>query len=57
MKDKFFYLKKGIKSDTDSYSAFWDNKKAGKTELEEKLKDLGITHVFVCGLAWDFCAG
>jgi len=39
----------------DSYSAFFDNKKLGHTELEELVRSKGVTDVFVCGIAYDVC--
>ncbi|XP_059489336.1 nicotinamidase [Neocloeon triangulifer] len=48
---------KGINSDVDSYSAFFDNKKMSRTCLQEKLVELGATDVYVCGLAYDVCVG
>jgi nicotinamidase/pyrazinamidase len=49
------HVNKGLNSDIDSYSAFWDNNKNQTTELDEMLKKWGITHVFVVGLATDVC--
>ncbi|CAL1262907.1 unnamed protein product [Larinioides sclopetarius] len=46
---------KGTKPDIDSYSAFWDNMKLAKTELDDLLKQKNVTHVLVCGLAYDYC--
>ena len=48
-------VKKGCTPYIDSYSAFFDNKKLGKTELEEKLRARGVTDVYVCGIAYDVC--
>ena len=39
----------------DSYSAFFDNGGFSKTDLENKLIELGVDRVFVSGLALDFC--
>ena len=44
-------------SNVDSYSAFWDNGKLTRSELLGHLFDMDVTHVFVCGLATDFCVG
>ena len=41
----------------DSYSAFSDPKKLVKTKLEGILRDKGVTDVYICGLAWDYCVG
>lgn len=46
---------KGTNSAVDSYSAFFDNSKLSKTSLDEELKRKNVTHVFVCGLAFDYC--
>lgn len=46
---------KGQNKDVDSYSAFFDNHRAAKTELEGLLRRLGITKLTICGLATDFC--
>ena len=50
-------IKKGITPYIDSYSAFFDNKKLGHTELESLVRGRGITDVFVCGIAYDVCVG
>lgn len=46
---------KGTNSAVDSYSAFFDNSKLTKTCLDEELKQRNVTHVFICGLAFDYC--
>lgn len=46
---------KGTNSAVDSYSAFFDNFKLTKTCLDEELKRKNVTHVFICGLAFDYC--
>ncbi|RNA32700.1 Pyrazinamidase nicotinamidase [Brachionus plicatilis] len=46
---------KGVKSDIDSYSAFFDNCKLNETNLNSDLKKLGINELYVCGLAGDVC--
>jgi nicotinamidase/pyrazinamidase len=48
-------VKKGLNQDHDSYSAFGCEE--DRTNLEKKLKKIEIRRVFVCGLAFDFCAG
>lgn len=53
--DKSLKIYKGINPDVGSYSAFWDNKKCSSTVLQEELQSRGITHTFVCGLAYDVC--
>lgn len=54
---KVIKVYKGTNPLVDSYSAFWDNNKLSETGLGKELKDLGITHTFVCGIAYDFCVG
>lgn len=39
----------------DSYSGFYDNGGFHQTELNQILKDKGITRLIVTGLALDFC--
>ena len=46
---------KGVNPDVDSYSAFFDNAKLGKTCLEELVRGEGCTDVYVCGIATDVC--
>jgi len=46
---------KGTDPGTDSYSGFFDNGHRNATGLGEWLKAQGVTEVFVCGLATDYC--
>ena len=48
---------KGVNPNIDSYSAFFDNAKLGKTCLEELISTEGCTDVYVCGIATDVCVG
>ena len=48
-------VQKGTHVDHDSYSGFQDNDKIHKTELESVLSAAGITHIYVGGLATDYC--
>lgn len=48
-------IRKGTESGIDSYSAFFDNGRKGKTELDSFLQENGVTDVAVCGLATDYC--
>lgn len=48
-------FRKGTESEIDSYSAFYDNGRKKTTGLEHYLKGKGVTDLFVCGLAGDFC--
>jgi len=46
---------KGVNPNVDSYSAFFDNAKLGKTCLEELISNEGCSDVYVCGIATDVC--
>ncbi|MGJ8713320.1 bifunctional nicotinamidase/pyrazinamidase, partial [Pantoea agglomerans] len=46
---------KGQDQDVDSYSAFFDNGHRRKTELDSWLRERGITHLVMLGLATDYC--
>ena len=46
---------KGTDTEIDSYSGFFDNGKRMATGLGDWLKAQGVTDVFVCGLATDYC--
>ena len=46
---------KGSNPKVDSYSGFFDNGKRGDTGLSDWLKNKGVTHVYVMGLATDYC--
>ncbi len=46
---------KGTDAGIDSYSALFDNKHRKSTGLGEWLKEKGVTEIFVCGLATDYC--
>jgi nicotinamidase/pyrazinamidase len=48
-------IRKGFHNDVDSYSAFVEADKKTETGLVGYLKERGISKVFVCGLATDFC--
>jgi nicotinamidase/pyrazinamidase len=48
-------IKKGINELYDSYSAFGYIK--DRTNLNDELKNRGVTKVYVCGLAFDYCVG
>ena len=50
-------IKKGFNPDVDSYSAFFDNKKLGKTNMEELIRKEEVTDLYVCGIATDVCVG
>ena len=48
-------LRKGSHRDVDSYSAFLEADRTTKTGLDGYLRSRGIEHVYLCGLATDFC--
>ncbi|MEP0236275.1 bifunctional nicotinamidase/pyrazinamidase [Roseibium sp.] len=48
-------IRKGWNSAVDSYSAFREADKKTMTGLTGYLKERGISDVYVCGLATDFC--
>ncbi len=50
-------LRKGFRKDIDSYSAFFENDKTTGTGLAGFLRERGLTRLFFCGLAFDFCLG
>ena len=50
-------VRKGFHPTIDSYSAFYENDRTTPTGLAGYLRDRGLTRVFLCGLATDFCVG
>ena len=48
-------IRKGFRKTIDSYSAFFENDHKTPTGLGGYLRERGITHVTLCGLATDFC--
>ena len=46
---------KGTDPNIDSYSGFFDNGRKKKTGLGDFLQSEGVTHVYVVGLATDYC--
>ena len=48
-------FRKGRDSEVDSYSGFFDNGRRNSTGLGGYLKELGVTDVYVLGLATDYC--
>jgi nicotinamidase/pyrazinamidase len=48
-------LRKGLRRDIDSYSAFFENDHKTPTGLAGYLRERGLTRLFVVGLATDFC--
>ena len=48
-------VRKGFRRDLDSYSAFFENDRTTPTGLDGWLRQRGFQHLFLCGLATDFC--
>ncbi len=48
-------FQKGADRDIDSYSGFFDNGHRHATGLGEYLQGQGVTDVYICGLATDYC--
>lgn len=55
LKSVDFTIFKGQDPEVDSYSAFFDNGKKYKTELDELLKKNSIDTLYIMGLATDYC--
>lgn len=49
-------FQKGTDPKIDSYSGFFDNARRKATGLGDYLKERGVTDVYLCGLATDYCA-
>ena len=50
-------VRKGFRKDVDSYSAFLENDHRTPTGLGGYLRERGLSRLFLCGLAWDYCVG
>jgi nicotinamidase/pyrazinamidase len=48
-------VRKGFRPDIDSYSTFYENDHATSTGLGGYPRERGFRHVYLCGLATDFC--
>ncbi|WP_424941093.1 bifunctional nicotinamidase/pyrazinamidase [Aliiroseovarius sp. S253] len=48
-------IRKGFRSQIDSYSAFFENDQSTRTGLEGYLRTRGVTKLTMVGLATDFC--
>ncbi|MCB0847700.1 MAG: bifunctional nicotinamidase/pyrazinamidase, partial [Bacteroidetes bacterium] len=55
MKEVAKIFHKGTDPNIDSYSGFFDNGRKKKTGLGDFLQSEGVTHVYVVGLATDYC--
>lgn len=53
-----FFVRKGTDKNVENYSGFGPKNASGSTsQLTEKLRQEGITDVYVAGLAYDYCVG
>jgi nicotinamidase/pyrazinamidase len=50
-------LRKGFRTDIDSYSAFFENDRTTATGLDGYLRTRGVTGLVLAGLATDYCVG
>ena len=50
-------LRKGFRTDVDSYSAFFENDRVTPTGLAAYLRERSLTRLFFAGVAFDFCVG
>lgn len=48
-------FRKGTDPQIDSYSGFFDNGHRKATGLADWLKARGVTHVYIAGIATDYC--
>lgn len=48
-------FRKGTSPEIDSYSGFFDNGRQKSTALADYLHGKGVTEVYLCGLAADYC--
>ena len=48
-------IRKGFRSEIDSYSAFFENDHTTKTGLAGYLREYAVEHLIMVGLATDFC--
>lgn len=51
--EKVFF--KGVDPEIDSYSTFYDNAHLRSTGLGDYLRTLGVTDIYIVGLATDYC--
>jgi nicotinamidase/pyrazinamidase len=48
-------IRKGTDPRVDSYSGFFDNGRRHATQLHDELQSRGVDHVYLLGLATDYC--
>lgn len=48
-------IRKGFRRTIDSYSAFYENDQTTPTGLAGYLRERSLKHLYLCGLATDFC--
>src|SRR5712692_8965517 len=48
-------IRKGFRSEIDSYSALYENDRRTPTGLGGYLRERGLARIFLAGLAFDFC--
>jgi len=48
-------VRKGTRPAIDSYSTFFENDRRTPTGLGGALREMGVSRVFLCGLATDYC--
>ncbi|MEJ5188841.1 bifunctional nicotinamidase/pyrazinamidase [Treponema sp. J25] len=48
-------IRKGTDPHIDSYSGFYDNRRQRSTGLAGYLREQGVTEVYLCGLASEYC--
>lgn len=55
MADAAVVIQKGCHPEVDSYSGFYDNQRRQNTGMAAFLRKHNINHVYICGLAADYC--
>ncbi|KAF4518780.1 hypothetical protein B566_EDAN005400 [Ephemera danica] len=55
--DGAVFVHKGTNAEVDSFSAFFDNLRLSQTCLDDRLREMNVSDVYVCGLAYDVCVG
>jgi len=57
LKQAELILRKGFRTQIDSYSAFFENDRVTPTGLAGYLDERNLNRVFLAGLAYDYCVG